>query len=219
MSSDSNILIINKPSGVTSHDVVALVRKQRDIKKVGHAGTLDPLAEGVLIVLMGTSTKKQGEFLKLDKEYLATIHLGAVSSTDDTEGQIISKKLENIPSIVDIQQVVRSFVGEIKQLPPVFSAVKIKGQKAYQIARKGKIPELKPKKIIIYDIKILKYEWPALELRLVCSSGTYIRSIARDIGANLKTGGYLASLVRTRVGPYKIEDAIKLSIKIRKPYG
>lgn len=219
MRADSNILIINKPSGVTSHDVVAFVREQKKIKKVGHAGTLDPLAEGVLIVLMGASTKKQGEFLKLDKEYLTTIHLGAVSGTDDTEGQIISQKLENIPSIVDIQKVVRSFVGEIKQLPPAFSAVKIKGQKAYHIARRGGILELKPKKIIIYDIKILKYEWPVLELRLVCSSGTYVRSIARDIGAKLKTGGYLATLVRTRVGPYKIEDAIKLLIKIRKPYG
>lgn len=215
---DLDVLTINKPKGVTSHDVVAFLRKSANVQKVGHAGTLDPLAEGVLIILLGKATKKQQEFLKMDKEYIATINLGAISRTNDMEGTIYNMEVNMIPTKGDIQKCLASFTGAIEQIPPNFSAVKIKGRKAYQIARGGKAPHLEPKKIKIYEIQLLSYKWPQLKLQIVCSSGTYIRSLARDIGQKLKTGAYLKQLIRTRVGPYSVEDSIKIPIKVRKNF-
>ena len=214
---DKNILFINKPAGPTSHDIVDKVRRLTGERRVGHAGTLDPFAEGLLIVLVGReATKRQSEFMKLDKEYIATLHLGAETDTQDLTGKPIKSKFpppknnSQIPSLKTVQSILKNFKGEIDQVPPIYSAIKIKGRKAYELARRGEKVELKPRKIKIYDIKILAYKWPLLELKIKCSSGTYIRSLARDIGRTLNTGAYLEKLVRTKIGRYKLKDAINI---------
>lgn len=217
---------IYKPSGPTSHDIVNQVRKISGEKRVGHAGTLDPFAEGVLIVAVGREyTKKLGQFLKMDKTYRATIKLGAFSDTYDCTGKIKIQGrtfLKNQgptfkkPSRKEITGVLKKFKGEIEQTPPPFSAIKIKGKKAYELARKGIMPDLKPRKIKIYSIKILKYRWPCLEIAVKVSSGAYIRSLAHDIGRELKTGGYLEKLVRTKIGNYLVKNSLKLPVGLQK---
>lgn len=200
-----------KPAGPTSHDVVDKIRKLSNEKRVGHAGTLDPFAEGVLVVAVGKKyTKKLGQFLKLDKTYRATIRLGAISDTDDLTGKImLMPKVKTITSR-QITIAIKKFIGEIYQTPPAFSAIKIKGKKAYELARRGLIPELKPRPVKIYSIKILKYRWPFLEIVVKVSSGTYIRSLARDLGQVLGTGAYLEKLTRTSIGRYRLEKSLRL---------
>jgi len=201
------ILLINKPKGWTSHDVVAKLRGVLGIKKIGHAGTLDPLATGLLIILVGKKTKEADNFLKLDKEYIAEIKLGAVSNTYDGEGTIAVKSSKAKVARAHIEKVIEKFVGEVLQTPPIFSAIKIKGQPAYKLARKGKEVKLKPRKIKIYDIEILDYCWPDLKIKVKCGSGTYIRSLANDIGQALGTGGYLFALTRTKIGEFDLKDS------------
>jgi len=209
---DKNILLINKPPGPTSHDIVDKVRRITGERRVGHAGTLDPFAEGLLIVLVGReSTKRQSEFMKLDKEYVTTIHLGAETDTNDLTGKQIESTFltkSDPPTLEIIQKILKSFTGEIDQIPPQYSAIKIKGKKAYELARKGINIELKSRKIKIYSIKIISYKYPALELKINCSSGTYIRSLARDIGKELKQGAYLEKLTRTKIGKYLLKNAV-----------
>lgn len=217
---NKNILVVNKPPGPTSHDVVDEVRKITGEKRVGHAGTLDPFAEGLLIVLVGReTTKRQSEFLKLDKEYIATLRLGAETTTGDPTGTVRPYShgpclpaggVDPMGGSSQVKKTIGKFIGEIDQVPPEYSAIKIKGQKAYQLARKGEVPPLKPRKIKIYDIKILKYEPPLLELKIHCSSGTYIRALARDIGRELECGAYVEKLVRTKIGTYSLKDAIAI---------
>lgn len=203
------IFAVNKPKGPTSNDILTQIKKQLGLKKgVGHAGTLDPLASGVLVVGIGKATKKLNDELKKDKEYQATIRLGMNSETDDAEGEKTEVQVENIPSLKDIKKVLPRFVGNIKQTPPIYSAVKIKGQAAYKRVRAGEQIKLKPRRVNIKSIEIIKYQWPFLELKVVTGSGVYIRSLARDIGEELKTGGYISELVRTRVGKYNLEKAI-----------
>lgn len=226
---------IYKPAGPTSHDMVDQIRKLSGEKRVGHAGTLDPFAEGVLIVAVGREyTKQLSKFLKQDKTYRATIKLGAESDTGDLTGKIVvpqGSTLDPEPSptrlepkswlqraglqkgrtLRFIKKVLKSFIGEIEQIPPIFSAIKIKGKKAYELARKGIAPDLKPRQVKIYSIKILKYRWPFLEIETKVSSGTYIRSLAHDIGQALQTGGYLEKLVRTKVGRFDIKNSVKVS--------
>lgn len=286
------VLLIDKPAGVSSFGVVARVRRELSEKagmievkgkdgvirqkrkkvKVGHTGTLDPFATGLLILLVGKGTKRANEFLKLDKEYIATIKLGEVSTTGDIEGIItpyiassaklnlsstegmlsesnpsargrdsdphppesklmvsdessladdavselvgsISYSHQNniiIPSVSQVEEVVRKFIGEIEQTVPAYSAVKINGQRAYKLAREGKQVEMPRRKVKIYEIEILRYEWPELEIRCKVSSGTYIRALGEDIGKALGVGGYLTALRRTRVGKYRVEDAKKI---------
>jgi tRNA pseudouridine55 synthase len=208
MKINDGILVVNKPVGVTSHDVVDFIRKLFGIKKVGHAGTLDPFAQGVLVILVGKATKRQSEFLRQDKEYITTLFLGATSTTDDIEGSIKYKKIDKIPSLATIRRTINLFIGQIKQIPPVYSAVKIKGKKAYELARAGQTPSLKPKRVQIKEIEILSYEWPKLKIRVVCSSGTYIRALARDIGKTLSCGAYLETLIRIRSGKLTLKQAI-----------
>ncbi len=209
-----DIYNIYKPPGPTSHDVVDQIRKLSGEKRVGHAGTLDPFAEGVLVVAVGREyTKKLGQFLKQDKVYQATIKLGAESDTGDLTGKISETKNSPKPSQKQIEEVLKKFLGEIEQIPPAFSAIKIKGQKAYELARKGIAPDLKPRQVKIYSLKILKYRWPYLEIATKVSSGTYIRSLARDIGQALQTGGYLEKLIRTKVGRFNIKKSLKLANK------
>lgn len=202
------LLNVYKPKGITSHDVVDAIRKITKEKRVGHSGTLDPFAEGVLIIAVTReSTKKLQELLKTDKEYVALIELGKESTTGDPEGDItVIKKTVDV-SKKDIEKVLLQFIGEIEQTPPIYSAIKIKGVPAYKLARKGKDVTLKKRKITIYNIEILSFNSPFLELKISSSSGTYIRSLVKDIGEKLGTGAYTTELKRTRVGAYSIEDS------------
>ena len=210
------ILLIDKPAGISSFGVVARVRRvlsQRlGVKKVkvGHTGTLDPFATGLLILLVGKATKRSNDFLKLDKEYIADIKLGETSTTGDPEGEI-TKSYSGEPVDEDvIKKVVQSFVGEITQKVPAFSAVKINGRRAYELARKGMEVETPTRKVHIYNIEILDYSWPMLKIRTEVSSGTYIRTLGEDIGAKLGTGAYLTALRRTKIADYRVEDAVTL---------
>lgn len=205
---------VYKPKGVTSNDIVDKVRRMTGKKRVGHGGTLDPFASGVLVIGVGReNTKKLQAILKnSEKVYRAKIRFGAKSSTDDPEGEIIEVPLPYIPEIGNIRNVLKQFEGKIKQVPPSFSAINIKGKKAYQLARKGVSFVLKPRSVFIREIKLLSYQWPHLELEITCGSGVYIRSLARDIGDTLGVGGYVKELERTRVGEYILEHAIRLPL-------
>lgn len=211
---EDRIILIDKPAGMSSFGVVAKVRGRLKAEfghkvKVGHTGTLDPFATGLLILLSGKMTKKSGEFLKLDKSYEAELKLGFTSSTGDPEGEIVACS-DKIPDENEIKEAVDEFIGEISQTVPKFSAVKINGQRAYKMAREGKDFETPTRKIKIYKIEILEYNYPKLRIKCDVSSGTYIRTLAEDIGAKLGTGAYLTALRRTKVGEYKIEDAVGL---------
>lgn len=261
---NDEILLIDKPEGMSSFGVVARVRRELSEKagivkvqgkdgvvrekrkkvKVGHTGTLDPFATGLLILLVGNGTKRAGEFLKLDKEYIARLRLGEVSTTGDPEGErlvlaskdfggdgigvdlvkkggsrqdeltddrfrdkIPERVVREKPNKKAVEKCVEKFVGENWQTVPAFSAVKINGKRAYKLAREGKRVEMPRRKVKIYEIEILNYEWPDLEIRCKVSSGTYIRALAEDIGKALGTGAYLTSLRRTQVGEYRVEEA------------
>jgi tRNA pseudouridine55 synthase len=209
------ILNIHKPKDITSHDVVDRVRKITDERRVGHAGTLDPFATGVLVVgVTRESTKKLGDISKNSrKEYIAILELGKISDTYDSEGVIKkTKKQKNIKTIKkeEIISVFKEFQGKIKQRPPKFSAVKVNGRKSYERARKGEDFELPEKEIEVFKIELVEFTAPYLKILVECGSGTYIRSLARDIGEKLGTGAYLTELTRTRVGDYKIEDSLTL---------
>lgn len=211
---ENQIILIDKPAGISSFGVVAKVRRELTQKfghktKVGHTGTLDPFATGLLILLTGKMTKKSHEFLKLDKVYEATLKLGFVSSTGDPEGEI--KKLnDNSIEINKIKKTIKTFIGEIEQTPPKFSAIKINGERAYKLARKNKEFEVPSREVEIYSIDILDYHYPELKIRTHVSSGTYIRTLAEDIGKKLGTGAYLISLRRIKIGNYDIKNAKKI---------
>ena len=206
------ILNIKKPKGISSHGVVQKIRKITGEKRVGHGGTLDPFAEGVLVIGVGReSTRKLGEILKgTDKEYLATIELGRTSTTGDSEGELHAVVDEETVSEIkreEIEQTLAKFRGEIEQTPPLYSALKIQGQPAYRLARAGKNFVLPKRKVKIKELEILGFAPPLLKLKIAVSSGTYIRSLAEDIGKDLRVGAYLKELLRTRVGQFKIEES------------
>ncbi len=222
-----NVILVDKPAGMSSFGVVARVRqklseragmievvgkdgvrrqKRRKVK-VGHTGTLDPFATGLLILLAGKETKKANDFLKLDKEYVATVRIGAVSTTGDPEGTITEQDVAQKPNKAAVEKCVQNLVGENWQQVPQFSAVKINGQRAYKLAREGKAVEMPVRKVQIYEIELLEYEWPDLKIRCKVSSGTYIRALGEDIGKALGTGAYVTELRRTQVGNYRIEQA------------
>ncbi len=205
------IIPVYKPKGLTSFEVVRRVRRELNLKKIGHSGTLDPLAEGLLILLTGSETKSMTGFLKLDKEYLATLRLGVVSKSHDLETELVERasSVEDITSD-RIDEVLRKFTGKIEQVPPDFSATWVNGKRAYNLARKGVKPDLKPKLVTVDEIRAEKIALPMIQLRIVCSSGTYVRSLARDIGEELGCGAVLTDLVRTRIGSYKIEEAVRI---------
>jgi tRNA pseudouridine55 synthase len=208
------ILLIDKPEGWTSHDVVAKVRSilkaQTGQKvKVGHTGTLDPMATGLLILVIGSYTKRAGEFSRLDKVYEAELTLGAVSTTGDKEGEI-TQKSDQKPDQPQIGQVLSRFTGEVQQTPHIFSAIKVDGKRAYELARKNQAVKLEPRAVTIHEITDVNYDYPKLEFTAKASSGTYIRSLAEDIGEALGTGAYLSSLRRTQVGDFQAKDALSL---------
>ena len=208
----SDLLIINKPVGCTSMDVIRAVRRLTGIKKVGNAGTLDPLATGILLVCTGKNTKNISKLTDLPKTYQAIVNLSAFSETDDAEGLIAPVNIVKIPTLDQIKATLENFLGEIEQLPPKYSAIKINGERAYNLARQGKEPELKVRKITITAINLLAYNWPTLEIEVLCSKGTYIRSLARDLGLKLNTGGYLQQLTRTAIGQYTLVQAQEIDV-------
>ncbi|PLX26846.1 tRNA pseudouridine(55) synthase TruB [Candidatus Parcubacteria bacterium] len=206
----SGNILIDKPAGITSFSVIAKLRKITGIKKIGHAGTLDPFATGLLIVAIGReATREIDKFVKQNKVYEAELKLGEVSSTMDPEGEI-KKVNDNIPSEDEVETIVKTFKGKQEQIPPMHSAIKINGQKLYNLARKGIEIERKPREIEIFDIEILDYNYPSLKIRTHVSSGTYIRSLVNDIGEKLETGAYCQNLRRTRIGDFDIKDAVNL---------
>lgn len=217
----NKIFAVYKPVGITSHDVVAIVRRKTGVKRVGHGGTLDPLAEGVLVVAVGReNTKMLDKYVKGDKEYEATLKLGYTSDTDDREGPIHEYKrntqnaqdmdTKHTPTEAEITNCIKKFTGNIMQTPPVYSAIKIQGKPAHRRVRKGQTVVMTERPVFIKSIIIDHYSFPELKLKIECGTGVYIRSLARDIGSKLQTGAYLEKLVRTRVGEFKLEDTIKI---------
>jgi tRNA pseudouridine55 synthase len=208
--SKEGLYLINKPRGRSSFSIVAQVRRVSGIKKVGHAGTLDPEAEGLLIVLVGKEfTKLAEKYSKLDKTYEFEIKLGENSTTDDAEGDK-TKVSEKVPTKAAITKVITELTGEISQTPPVYSAIKVGGQRAYKLARKGEKVDLPSRKVKIENFKIVSYEYPLVKLSADVSSGTYIRSLARTIGEKLGTGAYCTQIVRTRIDQYELSDALSV---------
>jgi len=212
---DGEIILIDKPAGMTSFGVVARVRRilsrQAGKKvKVGHCGTLDPFATGLLILVSGKMTRKAMEFTKLDKVYEAEFILGQGSTTGDPEGEL-TKVSEIIPTKVQIEEALVAFRGEITQRPPIFSAIKINGQRAYKLARDGKEVEIPERTITVYSLELVDYSYPSLKIRTHVSSGTYIRSLAVDIGTKLGTGAYCKELRRTKIADFSVEAAKMLS--------
>lgn len=216
------ILLVYKPPGMTSMDVLRDLKRAYGVNskgkgkgkklKIGHGGTLDPAAEGLLVIALGSYTKRLSEYLADDKVYSTVVNLSHFTTTDDAEGDIEDEefKIDKIPNDDDIKEVVSSMIGEIEQVPSKFSAIKIKGKRAYELAREGKEVDMKSRKITIHSIDILDYSFPDLSLRVSCSKGTYIRTLGRDIGTKLKTGGHLTKLVREKSGSFQLKNAISL---------
>ena len=216
---EGEVLYFNKPLGWTSFKVVGHARyhmcRRMKVKKlkVGHAGTLDPLATGVMIVCTGKATKRIEEFQYHTKEYVATIQLGATTPSYDLEHEIdATYPTEHITREL-VEKTLKTFVGEIQQIPPAFSACKVDGARAYDLARKGQEVELKPKLLVIDEIELLECNLPEIKIRVVCSKGTYIRALARDIGEALQSGAHLTGLIRTRVGDVKLEQCLDRSAR------
>jgi tRNA pseudouridine55 synthase len=205
---DGKVILINKPLHWTSFDVVRKLRSLIQIKKIGHAGTLDPLATGLLIVCTGKFTKKINEFMAQEKEYTGSITLGAVTPTYDLESEPGQQKDISYITAELLQTARERFIGDIEQLPPMFSAIKKDGVALYELARRGEEVALKPRSIHIRSFEITNIELPVVHFKVICSTGTYIRSLANDYGAALGCGGYLSSLCRTRIGEFKNEDAV-----------
>ncbi len=207
----SGILVVDKPSGMTSHDVVAIIRKGTGLRRIGHTGTLDPRASGVLVILIGPAVRLS-EYLVCDKKgYEAMIRFGSVSDTYDGDGNVIQTGgtvPEDEDEIIDAME---SFVGEITQVPPAYSAIKIHGRKAYDLARKGEEVVMEGRNVTIYSFDFIEYVRPELTADIICSSGTYIRSIANDLGQKLGCGAYLSGLRRTKSGKFTLRDAVPLA--------
>lgn len=226
---DDGILLIDKPAGWTSFDVVAKIRGARRAAfkaqgvtptkrqlRVGHAGTLDPFATGLLVILLGEATKRSDEFLKQDKTYEAVLTLGVTSNTGDPEGELTQVNT-SVPTEDAIEAALARFTGQITQTPPAFSAIKIGGQRAYKLARKGHDVEMPNRQVTIHSIERMSYTYPQLTIRTHVSSGTYIRSLAEDIGTELGTGAYCSALRRTTIGDLSVGDAVTIeSISLTK---
>lgn len=213
---EGKVLLINKSLHWTSFDVVRKIRNLIKIKKVGHAGTLDPLATGLLIVCTGKFTKKINEYQAQEKEYTGSFTLGATTPTYDLESEPENFSSYDFINKELLDATAKKFVGEIDQVPPIHSAIKQKGKPVYLAARKGFDVKLEPRKITIKEFEITKVELPVVCFKVVCTTGTYIRSLANDFGAALGSGGYLSSLCRTRIGEFRLEDAVSIDEFIKQ---
>jgi tRNA pseudouridine55 synthase len=208
---EDRVLLIDKPAGITSFGVVARVRRKLSQEfghkaKVGHTGTLDPFATGLMIIVTGKECRNAGNYSKLDKVYEATIRLGQTSTTGDPEGELIDVS-DDVPSKAAVEAVLKTFVGEITQRPPMYSAIKINGQRAYKLARKGEVVEVPERVVSIFSLELIDYTYPELKIRTHVGSGTYIRTLAEDIGKALGTGAYCSELRRTKIAEWSVQDA------------
>ena len=204
------VLVVDKPAGFTSMDAVALIRGKAGGVKTGHAGTLDPLATGVLVVALGAATRKLSHFMATEKRYCTVVDLSAFTGTDDREGTREEVEVAAPPSEQDVRTVLEGFVGEIEQRPPAYSAVKVGGRRAYALSRRGREPDLSPRTVVVHGIDLVRYDWPLVEIDLRCGKGFYVRSLARDLGRALGTGGHCHSLRRTAVGPFSESESARL---------
>jgi tRNA pseudouridine55 synthase len=211
MSGDSGLVIVDKATGVTSHDVVSRVRRLAGTRKVGHAGTLDPMATGVLVLGVNRATRLLGHLTLTEKAYDATIRLGAATTTDDAEGEVVSTASAGELDEARIRSALAAYVGDIEQVPTSVSAIKVDGRRAYQRVREGEDVQLAPRPVTIHELQVHEVrpvgELVEVDVSVRCSSGTYIRAIARDVGADLGVGGHLGALRRTAVGPFTLDDA------------
>jgi tRNA pseudouridine55 synthase len=208
--STDGLLLIDKPAAITSHDLVAHLRRLTAIKRIGHTGTLDPFATGLMLLLFGRATRLSQFFMGLDKEYRVWLRLGEESDTLDATGRILETKPVDV-SAEHLRQILNSFRGEIQQIPPMYSAVKVQGKKLYQLARQGKTVERAPRLVSIHQLQVLELKLPELEVLVCCSAGTYVRSLVHDIGQKLGCGAIVTALCRTGSGPYRLEQAAPLA--------
>jgi len=204
----SGLFVVDKPLGVSSMDVVRRVRRAAGGAKTGHAGTLDPLATGVVICCLGRATACVESLMALTKVYEAQLDLSAFTVTDDREGQLQHVSIDSTPSEKKIREALNGFLGLVEQTPPIYSAIHVGGQRAYKLARRGEKIQMPTRVVRIDAVELIAYTWPSLSLRITCGKGTYIRSIARELGQRLKTGGHLAGLRRVAVGPYDLSVAM-----------
>jgi tRNA pseudouridine55 synthase len=205
----NGLLLVNKPVGMSSFDVVRRLRRVTGVRKIGHAGTLDPLASGLMLMLFGTACKQAQRLTKLDKRYGAEVRLGVASTTGDEEGEktVVS---DRVPTHDEVERALERLTGEITQVPSAYSAIKINGQEAYKRIRAGESVEMPSRQVTVYENRLVNFDYPRLELDTKVSSGTYIRTLAQDLGEMLTTGAYLTGLVRTEVGEYRLDDAMVL---------
>ncbi|MFT6235657.1 MAG: tRNA pseudouridine55 synthase [Lentimonas sp.] len=201
------VLLVDKPQGMTSHDIVARMRRVFRIKKIGHAGTLDPMATGLLLILVGKATKVSQFLMSMDKEYTGTVKLGEATDSQDADGEIVETKPVPELTQVDVEKEMATFMGDQYQTPPMFSAKKVNGQKLYKLARQGKTIEREARVIHVSRYDILDFNLPEVSIIVGSSKGTYIRTLAHDLGERLGCGGHLCALRRTQVGKFRIEDA------------
>jgi tRNA pseudouridine55 synthase len=208
----SGVLVVDKPIGLTSHDVVQIIRRGTGIRRAGHTGTLDPRASGVLVILIGPAVRLSEFVSASDKRYQATIRLGSSTDTYDEEGTVTASATVSVDDISEeyFDEVLQRFVGEIEQVPPPYSAVKVQGRKAYDMAREGEEVDLEPRIIKVYSLEVLEWAPPEVVIDVYCSSGTYVRSLANDLGKALGTGAYLVGLRRTKSGRFTLRDAVPL---------
>lgn len=207
---EARVLLVNKPYEWTSFDVVNKLRYKLKIKKIGHAGTLDPLATGLLILCTGKNTKRIEEFMGLEKEYTGSFVLGQTTPSFDLETELSEARDVTHLTETQIHEATLPFIGTISQIPPAHSAIRIGGKRAYSLARKGLAVELQPREVSVTTFEIVEINLPEVKFRIVCSKGTYIRSIARDFGEALSVGAYLSSLCRTRIGSFLLSDALEI---------
>ena len=214
----AGLLVVNKPLGWSSMDVVRKVRQAAGFVKTGHAGTLDPLATGVVVCCIGSATKAVDLIMQMTKVYDTKIDLTAFTNTDDREGEREEVEVAEPPSEAAVREALQAFVGDIQQVPPQFSAVHVDGKRAYKMARQGETVALEARPVRIDSIEFVEYAWPIVRIRVTCGKGVYVRSLARDLGQALGTGGHLAGLVRTSVGPYDLEQAVGAE-RLMQPIG
>lgn len=204
------VVVVNKPAGITSHDVVNFIRRKFAMRRVGHAGTLDPMATGILVILLGKSTKLFDRFVAFDKSYRATLRLGLKTTTADIMGKVLEEKSFSGLDQKKVETALTQFTGEIEQKPPMVSAVKHKGERLYHLARQGKQVERTARKVRIDELKLLRFELPDVEFFMSCSKGTYVRQLAEDVGDVLGCGACISQIERTKVGPFDMKQAVTL---------
>ncbi len=202
------VLNVNKPAGMTSRRAVDLVQRLAWRAKCGHAGTLDPLASGVLVVCVGPATRLIEYVQRMPKSYLGTFLLGRESPTEDVQGDVTELEDPPVPSPEQIAAQAKALTGRIEQRPPAYSALKVEGKRAYALARAGRQVELKPRSVVVHRLDVVAYDYPELRLRIECGSGTYVRSLGRDLAESLSTGAVMSGLVRTAIGPFSVDDAV-----------